>query len=112
MESHRRGSGGRDENGRNAQDQPGALELGKIARKMARSVFVRPARRDRERTARTSFFRASSGVTPNSLEELWIMRILKDFAALLACLLAALPASAQEYPNRAVKIIVPFATGG
>jgi len=40
------------------------------------------------------------------------MRILKDFAALLACLLAALPASAQEYPNRAVKIIVPFATGG
>ncbi len=40
------------------------------------------------------------------------MRILKDLAALLACLLVAAPASAQEYPNRAVKIIVPFATGG
>jgi tripartite-type tricarboxylate transporter receptor subunit TctC len=40
------------------------------------------------------------------------MRILKDFAALLACLLVAVPASAQEYPNRAVRIIVPFAVGG
>ncbi len=40
------------------------------------------------------------------------MRILKDLAALLACLLVAAPASAQEYPNRAVRIIVPFAVGG
>lgn len=45
-------------------------------------------------------------------EEVSIMRILKDFAALLACLLVAVPASAQEYPNRAVRIIVPFAVGG
>ena len=39
-------------------------------------------------------------------------RTLKGFAASLVCALAALPALAQDYPSRAVKIIVPFATGG
>ena len=37
---------------------------------------------------------------------------LKGFAVSLACALGALPAHAQDYPSRAVKIIVPFATGG
>jgi tripartite-type tricarboxylate transporter receptor subunit TctC len=37
------------------------------------------------------------------------------FAKLIACIASALlvvPASAQDYPNRAVKIVVPFAAGG
>jgi tripartite-type tricarboxylate transporter receptor subunit TctC len=38
-----------------------------------------------------------------------MIRVLASLAALLC---AMLPAAAQEYPNRPVKIIVPFAAGG
>ena len=40
------------------------------------------------------------------------MRVFFRLAALLLPVLLALPASAQNYPNRTVKLIVPFGAGG
>lgn len=40
------------------------------------------------------------------------MSKILSFAAALVAVLLALPASAQNYPNRAVKLIVPFGAGG
>ncbi len=40
------------------------------------------------------------------------MRTVKLFVALAAALLAAAPAAAQDYPQRPITIIVPFAAGG
>jgi len=34
-----------------------------------------------------------------------------DLVAALAALLAALPSSAQDYPSRPVRIVVPYGTG-
>jgi tripartite-type tricarboxylate transporter receptor subunit TctC len=42
----------------------------------------------------------------------YIGRGLLGFASLLAGIAAVLPAQAQDYPTRAVKIIVPFPAGG
>src|SRR5258706_13188973 len=39
-------------------------------------------------------------------------RRFRRIAAALACLLAAAPASAQSYPARPVRMLVPFAAGG
>jgi len=39
-------------------------------------------------------------------------RLRLAIAAAVAALIAALPAQAQDYPNRAVRIIVPFPAGG
>ena len=38
--------------------------------------------------------------------------MIRGISLLLAAVCVALPAAAQEYPNRPVKIIVPFAAGG
>src|SRR4029079_2056992 len=40
------------------------------------------------------------------------MRVLFRLAAFLLPVLLALPVSAQNYPNRPVKLIVPFGAGG
>src|SRR5437868_4924440 len=58
-----------------------------------------------------------SGPTPNnkrpSVSGRSLMSIVSRIAALiLAGLALATPAAAQNYPNRAVKIIVPFGAGG
>src|SRR5687767_15158507 len=40
------------------------------------------------------------------------MKRLLDFAALLVAVLAVLPAQAQGFPTRSVRLIVPYAPGG
>ena len=41
-----------------------------------------------------------------------MLRTFATFIACIACVLLVVPASAQDYPNRPVKIVVPFAAGG
>jgi tripartite-type tricarboxylate transporter receptor subunit TctC len=46
------------------------------------------------------------------MEEETMRRLLWSCGTALAFVFASAPLSAQEYPNRPVKIVVPFATGG
>src|SRR5262249_23612909 len=65
-----------------------------------------PARRDRARRSRAA---ADAARLKKSLEE--IVSYFRIAFAALALTLAAVPAQAEDYPSRPVRIVVPFAAG-